>query len=79
MPRNFARLGEVAHEVFAGVARDVVAFGAVFREVEGFVFEDGDEVGEAVHHVFAGAEFVGVVEVWHFGGLVCVGERGDDF
>ena len=70
--------GEVAHEVLVGVAQDVVAFGAVFGEVEGFVFEDGDEVGEAVHHVFAGAELVVVVEVRHVGQLVGIFERGDD-
>ena len=44
--------GEVAHEVFTGVAEDVVTVGAVAGEVEGFVFEDGDEVSEAVDHFF---------------------------
>src|ERR1019366_9319242 len=61
--------GEVAHEVFVGVAQDVVAFGAVLGEVEGGVFEDGDQVGEAVHLLFAGPEFGGVVEVGHIGQL----------
>ena len=47
--------GEVAHQVLVGVA-----LGAVFREVEGFVFEDGDQVREAVHHLLAVPELVGV-------------------
>ena len=48
--------GEVAHQVFVGVAQDVVALGAVLREVERRVLEDGDEVGEAIHHLLAAAE-----------------------
>src|ERR1039457_2870504 len=71
--------GEVAHEVFVGVAQDVVAFGAVLGEVEGGVFEDGDQVGEAVHLLFAGPEFGGVVEVGQVGQLVGVFEGSDDF
>ena len=71
--------GEVAHEVFVGVAQNVVVIGAVFGEVEGFVFEDGDEVGEAVHHLFAGAEFGGVVEIRHVAELVFEDKGGDDF
>ena len=50
--------GEVAHEVFVGVAEQVVAIGAVLGEVEGWVLEDGDQVGEAIHHFLAAAEFV---------------------
>ena len=60
------------------ISSAVVAVGAVFGEVEGFVFEDGDEVGEAVHLVFAVAEFGGVVEVRHVGQFVGLDERGDD-
>ena len=55
--------GEVPHQVFVGVAEDVVALGAVLREVERRVLEDGDQVGEPVHHLLAVAELVGVVEV----------------
>ena len=62
----------MAHEVFVGVAEDVVVFGAVFREVEGGVFEDGDEVAEFLDFVGAFAEFVGVVEI----GEVGAGEAG---
>ena len=70
--------GEVAHEVFVGVAQDVVALGAVLAEVERLVFEDGDQVGEAVHHFLAAAELGGVVEVGHVGQLVGIGQRSDD-
>ena len=70
--------GEVPHQVFVGVAEDVVALGAVLREVERRVLEDGDEVGEPVHHLLAAAELGGVVEVRQVGELVGVGQRGDD-
>ena len=48
--------GEVPHQVFVGVAEDVVALGAVLGEVERRVLEDGDQVGEPVHHLLAAAE-----------------------
>ena len=70
--------GEVPHQVFVGVAEDVVALGAVLREVERLVLEDGDQVGEPVHHLLAAAELGGVVEVRHVGQLVGVGQRRDD-
>ena len=70
--------GEVPHQVFVGVAQDVVALGAVLGEVERRVLEDGDEVGEPVHHLLAAAELGGVVEVRHVGQLVGIGQRGDD-
>ena len=65
--------GEVAHQVLVGVAQDVVAFGPVFGEVEGFVLEDGDQVREAVYHFFAVPKLTGVVEVGHVGEFVGVG------
>jgi len=79
LPLALATLGgEVSHQVFVGVAQDVVALGAVLGEVEGRVLEDGDEVGESLHHLFAAAELGGIVEVRHVGQFVSVGERGDD-
>ena len=50
--------GEVPHEVFVGVAEDVVVLGAVLGEIELRLLEDGDEVGEALDHRRALAEFV---------------------
>ena len=79
-----ARLcGEVAHEEFVGVAQEVIALGAVGAEVERLIVEDGDEVGEAVHHLLALAEFVGVVEVGRLVGheeieVVGLGQGADD-
>ena len=70
--------GEVPHEVFVGVAEEVVAVGAVLGEVEGGILEDGDEVGEALHHLLAAAELVGIVEVRHVGQLVRLGERPEN-
>ena len=48
--------GEVPHQVFVGIAQDVVALGAVLGEIQGRILEDGDEVGEPVHHLLAAAE-----------------------
>ena len=48
------------------------------REVERLVFEDGDQVGEPVHHLLAAAELGGVVEVRHVGQLVGIRQRRDD-
>ena len=70
--------GEVAHEVFVGVAEDVVAVGAIFGEVEGGILEDGDEVGEAIDLLFAVAELGCVVEVGHGGEAVGLSQGGDD-
>src|ERR1700674_5785018 len=74
LPLALATLGgEVPHQVFIGVAEDVVALGAVLREVERRVLEDGNEVGEPVHHLLAGTKLGGVVEVGEVGELVGAG------
>ena len=77
-----ARLGgEVAHQVFVGVAEQVVALGAVAAEIELRLVEDRDQVGEAVDHLLALAELVRVVEVGdvdHALEVVGLGELGDD-
>jgi hypothetical protein len=70
--------GEVPHQVFIGVAEDVVALGAVLGEVERRVLEDGDEIGEPVHHLLAGPELGGVVEIGKSRTAVGAGQRGDD-
>ena len=64
--------GEVPHQVFVGVAEDVVALGAVLGEVEGRVLEDGDQVGEPVDHLLAVAELGGVIEVGEVGELLAL-------
>ena len=58
-----ALAGEVPHEVFIGIAKDVVVLGAVLREIERGVLEDGNEIAEFLDLVPTVAEFVGVVEV----------------
>jgi hypothetical protein len=70
--------GEVPHQVFVGVAQDVVALGAVLGEVESRVLENGDKVGEPLHLLLATAELGVLVEVREIGELVGVGQRGDD-
>jgi len=56
-------LGEVAHQVFVGIAEQVVVVGAVVGEVQLGLFEDGDQVAQALDHGRAFAKLVGVVEV----------------
>ena len=51
----------MAHQVFVGITQEVVAVGLVARQIQHF--KVADEVAQAVHHVFAAAELVGVVEV----------------
>ena len=70
--------GEVAHQVFVGIAQNIIALGAVLGEIEGRVLEDGDQVGQAVHHLLAAAELGGIVEVREVGQLVGISQRGDD-
>ena len=78
-----ARLGgEVAHQVFIGVAQKVIAFGAIAPEIKGWRVENGNQVGEAVHHVLALAELVGVIEVRNINHpleVVRVSQFADDF
>ena len=77
----FAGLGgEVAHEVFIGIAQQVVAISAVGGEIH--TFEDADELGEPVDHLLALAEFVLVVEIGHVDHaleVVLLRQRADDF
>ncbi len=70
--------GEMLHQVFIGIAEDVVAIGAVLREIERRVLEDGDQFAQALDHFLAAAELAGIVEVRHVGEFVGVGQRGDD-
>ena len=53
----FAALGgEVAHQVFVGIPQNVIALGAVLGEIQRLVLEDGDQVGQALHHLLAAAQ-----------------------
>ncbi len=68
----------MAHQVLVGVTEDVVPVGAVLREVERLVLEDGDQVGQPLDLFFAVAEFFAAVEVWKIGQLIGGGQRRDD-
>ena len=61
--------GNVGTSVVEVLSADeqVVAIAPILREVEGRVLEDGDEIGEALHHLLATTELVGIVEVRHVG------------
>jgi len=71
--------GEVAHQVFVGVAKYVIAFRAVLAEIERLVFEDGDQVGQALDNLLAAAQLAGIIKVGHVRQLVGIGQRRDDF
>ncbi|OPY15433.1 MAG: hypothetical protein A4E69_00663 [Syntrophus sp. PtaB.Bin138] len=71
----------MAHEVFVGIAQEVVTFGAVVAEVEGRCVEDGDQVGKTVHHLLPSAQLSLVVEVGqinHSPEIVGLGHLADD-
>jgi hypothetical protein len=69
----------VPHQVFVGVAQQIVAAGAVAAEVQ--PFEDGDQPGQAVHHLLALAQLLLVVEVGDVDGalqaFIGVGQAAD--
>ena len=76
LPLALAALrGEVPHEIFVGVAEQIVAIGTVPGKIEGWVFKDGDEVGQAFHHLLTAAELVRVIKVRHIGEVISQGER----
>ena len=69
------------HQVFVGVAQQIVALGAIAPEIEIGAVEDGDQVGEPIHHLLALAELVLVVEIGLVDDaleIVGLGELGDD-
>ena len=71
--------GEMAHQVFVGVAEDVVALRAIFTKVERLVLEDGNQIGEPVDDLLTAAEFARIVKIRHVRQLVGLGQRSDDF
>lgn len=80
MPLALPALGsEVPHEVFIRIAKKIITVGAILREIEGGTFEDGYEIGETLHHLFATAELIRIVEVRHVGQLVRPSERSENF
>ena len=82
LPLALARLGgEVAHQVFVSIAEDVVPLSAVAFEVEAGGIENADQVGQPIHHLFAFAKLLGIVEVGHInhaGQAVGLGKGAND-
>jgi hypothetical protein len=61
LPLTLAALGgKMAHQVFVGVAKYVIAFRAVLAEIERLIFEDGDQVGQALDNLLAAAQLAGI-------------------
>ena len=59
--------GKVTHQVFVGIAENIVALGAVFAEVQSRVFKYTDQVGEPVHHLLPTAQLFRRIEIGHAG------------
>ena len=53
--------GEVAHQVFVGIAQNVVAARLIVAKVEFRAFKDRHEAGQGIHHVLAVTE-LGIVK-----------------
>ena len=70
--------GEVTHQVFVGIAKNVITFRAVLAEIERLVFKDGDQVGETLDNLRAAAQLAGIIKVRHVRQLVGIGQRRDD-
>jgi len=51
------------HEIFVGIARNIILFRPMLREVEGRVFKDADQVAEAFDSGSPFAWFVRVIEI----------------
>ena len=68
----------MAHQVFVGVAEDVVSLRPVARKIQRRVLENGDQVGERVLLLLARAELAAVVEIREAAELVGCGERRND-
>ena len=67
------------HQVFVGIAQNIVAIRSVLGEVERRVFKDRDQVAQPIDHLFVATKLCSVIEVRHIGQLVGTGERSDDF
>ena len=72
---------KVAHEVFVGIAQDVIVVGAVLREVQLFPAEYVDQRGQGVDHLLAAPKLFGIVEespVDHAAEIVLLGDASYD-
>ena len=76
--------GEITHQIFIGVAKNIVSAGLVLFEIEFIALENGDQTGELVHHFFAAAQLGFIIEmgiVDHTAEIVLPGfcQLGNDF
>jgi hypothetical protein len=68
----------VAHQIFVGIAQNVVAIGAVAGEVQVLRLEDADQVGQLVDLLLALTKKRGIVEVCLDAQAVGLFQRADD-
>ena len=63
---TLARFGrEVAHQIFVGVSKQIVALCAVLTEVQGWILKDRHQIREAILHLLPLAQLIGIIEVRH--------------
>jgi len=62
--------GKVAHQVFIGIAKQVVTICTVLGEIQRRVFKDGDQVGKAFNLFLAVTQFGWIVKVRHIRELI---------
>jgi hypothetical protein len=58
---------EVPHQIFVGIAKDVVAFGTVLGEIECWILKDRYQVGKPFDLLLAIAKLHGIIEVREVG------------
>ena len=68
----------MAHQVFVGIAEQVIVFRTVLAEIQRFVLEDGDQIGEPVYLLLPVTQFLGI-EVGDIRQLVFFCQRLENF
>jgi len=69
---------KVPHQVFIGIAKDVIAFSPVLGKVQSRILEYGDEVGQSLDHLLTAPELIGIVEVREIRKVVGLHQRSND-
>ena len=63
-------LSKFHHKVFVSITDDIIAAGSVCAEINGRILEYTDQAGYLVHKLFAGAEFIRIVEAYIWEGTL---------
>ena len=66
------------HQVFIGITEQVIAISPVAGEVELWLFENADQVGQALNHFLPAAELRRVIEVRHVREVIGLRQGAED-